>query len=476
MPSALILAPFLSLIILNLFPKEIMRKIAFGWVACLLLLQILLIVLYPGILSGAAGDPIGSFFAFELFIDALSRLLLLSIAIVVLASLTVAQYAIKDQTQRFNFTNLILIILIGMNATVIVTDLFSLYLFIEITSLSSFILISILKDKPAIEGAFKYLMLSVIASVFMLTSIAIFLLVSGGTSFAAVSDSFKNQANSLLVQIAAGLFLCALFIKSGVFPFHGWLPDAHSACPTPVSVLLSGIVVKAGGIYVLARLAISVFTFSAAMQNVLMFIGAFSIVFGALAALTQSNFKRMLAYSTVSQVGYMVLALGCFTPLALAGAVFHLFNHAIFKSLLFVNAGAVEKQTGTLDMNRMGGLSSQMPVTSTTSVIASLSAAGVPPLAGFWSKLIIILALWDAGHQTYAGIALVSSILTLAYLLAIQRKVFFGKLEETLASIKEAPLAMVLPEIVLATIIIVVGLSFPFIFNNWILPLKELVH
>ena len=398
MPSALILAPFLSLIVLNLFFREIMRKIAFGWVACLLLLQILLIVIYPETLSSAAGDPIGSFFAFELSIDALSRPLLLSIAIVVLASLTVAQYAIKDQTQRFNFTNLILIILIGMNATVIVTDLFSLYLFIEITSLSSFILISILKDKPAIEGAFKYLMLSTIATVFMLTSIAIFLLLSGGTSFAAVSDTFRNPANAFLAQIAAGLFLCALFIKSGVFPFHGWLPDAHSACPTPVSVLLSGIVVKAGGIYVLARLAISVFTLSAAMQDVLMFIGAFSIVFGALAGLTQSNFKRMLAYSTVSQVGYMVLALGCFTPLALAGAVFHLFNHAIFKSLLFVNAGAVEKQTGTLDMNKMGGLSSQMPVTSTTSVIATLSAAGVPPLAGFWSKLIIILALWDAGH------------------------------------------------------------------------------
>jgi multicomponent Na+:H+ antiporter subunit D len=172
----------------------------------------------------------------------------------------------------------------------------------------------------------------------------------------------------------------------------------------------------------------------------------------------------------------MVLALGCFTPLALAGAVFHLFNHAIFKSLLFVNAGAVEKQAGTINMDKLGGLAAKMPFTGTTSVIACLSAAGLPPLAGFWSKLIIILALWDAGHQIYAGIALVSSILTLAYLLAIQRKVFFGKLEQTLTQIKEAPLAIVLPEVLLATITIAVGLGFPFVFNNWILPLKEIVH
>ena len=476
MPSALILVPFLSLIILNLPPQKIMRKIAFGWVALLLVLQIFIVVAVPATLRSTAPDFLASFFVFELSVDALSRLLLLSIGIVVLASLTVAQYVIKDQTQRFNFSNLILIVLIGMNATAIVTDLFSLYLFIEITSLSSFILISIQKDKPAIEAAFKYLILSVIATVFILSSMAIFLLLSGSTSFAAVSDTFKNPANATLVQIAAGLFLCALFIKAGIFPFHGWLPDAHSSCPTPVSVLLSGIVVKASGIYVLTRLAISVFIFSPAIQNVLMFIGASSIVFGATACLTQSNFKRLLAYSTVSQLGYMVLALGCFTPLALAGAVFHLFNHAIFKSLLFVNAGAVEKQAGTINMDKMGGLAAKMPFTGTTSVIACLSAAGVPPLAGFWSKLIIILALWDAGHKIYAGIALVSSILTLAYLLAIQRKVFFGKLEQTLTQIKEAPLAIVLPEVLLATITITVGLGFPFVFNNWILPLKEIVH
>ena len=476
MPSLFILVPFFLLVVLNLPFKFLKKQVAFWSAAGLLFAQVILIVFCPLNIVGSRPDPLGPFFAFELSIDALSRLLLLSIGVVVLSSLFVARYAIKDQAQRFNFINLILIILIGMNATVMVTDLFSLYLFIEVTALASFILISIQKDRFAIEGAFKYLILSAIATVFMLSSIAIFLLLSGNTSFTAIAKTFRNSANAFLVKPAAGLFLCALFIKSGIFPFHGWLPDAHSACPTPVSVLLSGIVVKASGIYVLVRLAISVFTLSPAMQNVLMFVGAFSIVFGAVACLTQSNFKRLLAYSTISQVGYMVLALGCFTPLALAGAVFHLFNHAIFKSLLFVNAGAVEKQTGTVDMNKMGGLSAQMPVTSITSVIASLSAAGVPPLSGFWSKFIIIFALWDSGRIIYTSIALLASILTLAYLLSLQRKVFFGILEDKLKYIKEAPLAIVFPEVLLAIITIAAGLGFPFIFDDWILPIKEILH
>jgi NADH:ubiquinone oxidoreductase subunit 5 (subunit L)/multisubunit Na+/H+ antiporter MnhA subunit len=172
----------------------------------------------------------------------------------------------------------------------------------------------------------------------------------------------------------------------------------------------------------------------------------------------------------------MVLALGCLTPLALAGAVFHLFNHAIFKSLLFVNAGAVEKQMDTVDMDKMGGLATQMPVTGTTSVIACLSVAGIPPLSGFWSKLIIILALWDSGRIIYAGIALFASILTLAYLLSLQRKVFFGKLEDKLKYIREAPLAIVFTEILLAIIIVAGGLAFALLPNTWFLPLQEILH
>jgi multicomponent Na+:H+ antiporter subunit D len=183
----------------------------------------------------------------------------------------------------------------------------------------------------------------------------------------------------------------------------------------------------------------------------------------------------MLAYSSISQVGYMVLGLGAGTVLGVAGAIFHLFNHATFKSLLFVNAAAVEQQTGTRDMNRMGGLAEKMPVTGWTSVIAFLSTAGIPPLAGFWSKLIIIVALWQAGHIVYAGLAVLASLLTLAYFLSMQRRVFFGKLAAGFENLKEANAWILIPACALALITLGIGIAIPWLFETFLLPIRSLL-
>jgi multicomponent Na+:H+ antiporter subunit D len=338
------------------------------------------------------------------------------------------------------------------------------------------VLIALNKDRLAIEGTFKYLMLSTVATVFILSSIALFILAAGDISFAAIHRASLANPGGAVINLAIALLLCGLFIKSGVMPFHGWLPDAYSSAPSAVSVLLAGIITKISGVYVLLRLFSSVFVLSAAVKSVLMFAGAASIVIAALAAITQTDFKRMLAYSSISQIGYIVLALGCGTGLAFAGAVFHFFNHAIFKSLLFVNAASMERQTGTTDITRMEGLGSRMPCTNITSMIGFLSTAGIPPLAGFWSKLIIIMALWNAGEFTYAAVALMASVLTLAYFLYLERKVFFVRPESTAGRILEAPSGIIISEIVLSIIVVGVGLSFPFVLNTWILPLKDILH
>lgn len=453
MTPLLVLIPFFSLLILTLPFKGLMNKAAFWWVALLSLIQVALVVFHPAwFWEGAA------------LADSLTLVMVLSIGIVVFISLFVARLNLPDETQKGNFFSLLLVALIGMNATVFITDIFSLYVFIEITAVSSFVMIALQKDRFSLEGAFKYFIMSAIATVMMLAAIALMLFLSAGTSFTAVSAALMNSAGSGLTRTAIALFVCGLLIKSGIVPFHGWLPDAYSSAPAPVSVLLAGIITKVSGVYVLMRLVISVFGLMPDLQNLLMLVGALSIVVGALAALTQNNFKRMLAYSSISQVGYIILALGCQTPLALFGAAFHIFNHAVFKSLLFVNAAAVEKQTGTLDMDKMGGLSSKMPLTGATCAIAALSTAGIPPLSGFWSKLIIILALWNSGKFVYAAIALLASILTLAYFLTLQRKVFFGKIAHGLENIKEAELGLVIPQVILAVLIIGVGLVFPLVF------------
>jgi multicomponent Na+:H+ antiporter subunit D len=307
--------------------------------------------------------------------------------------------------------------------------------------------------------------------------VALMMLLGGGTSFEAVRSALAAESQFGIARIAIAAFLCGLLIKSGMVPFHGWLPAAYSAAPAPTSIFLAGIATKATGVYALIRLVTDVFPPSAALGQVLMLVGAVSIVVGALAAIGQKDMKRLLAYSSISQIGYIVLGLGCGAmpdakpviaslSLATLGAIFHLFNHAIFKSLLFVNSASIEQQLGTTELARMGGLGKNMPVTGWTNVLAILSTAGIPPLSGFWSKLLIIIALWQAGFQTYAFIAVGFSVVTLAYLLLIQRRAFFGKLPEELSEVSEASGGLVFASVFLAALTTAIGvLMFP-LFNS----------
>ena len=472
-PSLVILAPFAAIILLNLPLKNLMNKIAFPAALVLALVQAGMVIFLPvSFWSGA--HRIDGILKISSQMDSLSLVLLLSIAIVAFTSLLVGGYSIKNETMRFNFINLLLLALTGMNGIVIVTDIFTMYVFLEITALSSFILIAIEKDIAALGGSFKYFILSVTATVLMLSSLAFMFFIAGDTSFQSVRTSIAASPDSTLIIVAVCVFMCGLFIKGGLVPFHGWLPDAYSSAPGAVSVLLAGIITKTTGIYTIARLSGSVFGYTPTVKSLLLFVGALSIVVGAFTALAQRDFKRMLAYSSISQVGYIIISLGTGTALGIAGAVFHLFNHAIFKSQLFVNAAAVERQTGLRDMDKMGGLASRMPVTGGTSVIAFLSTAGIPPLSGFWSKLIIIIALWVSGNTAYAVIALAASLVTLTYFLVMQRRVFFGSVRDELASIREAGPGYTIPAIILTAITIGVGVFFPQILNSFILPVSAI--
>ena len=457
-----IIVPLLSLIVLNLPFRPVMKKMAFWWLSALLVLQIFLVMGYvfkllPHDLNLSIYPAI-----FNLHIDRLACVALLSIGMVLGTSLLAGKYFIREEEKFFNFVSLLLIILAGMNGIAMVMDIFSLYVFMEIVAVASFILISFYKDKPALESVFKYIILSAVATVMMLLSIALLFFISGNTEFSAIQAALKNSPHNFIVIFAIGMFICALFIKGGLVPFHGWLPEVYASAPAPVSVLLAGVVTKMLGVFILIRMAISVIGFSHSMNQVFLFVGALSIVVGALAALGQSDFKRMLAYSSISQVGYILIGIGSGSALGILGAVFHLFNHSVFKSTLFVNSAALELQTGTRNINKMAGLASKMPITAVTSVISSLSTAGLPPLAGFWSKLLIVLALWLSGNYVYALVAVTASIITLAYFILMLRKVFFGNnMGEEFANVKEAGFSLLFPACLLSGINIGLGLAFP---------------
>ena len=369
--------------------------------------------------------------------------------------------SIGQPRARFAFANLVLIALIGINGIAMVRDLFSLYVFIEVTSVAAFILVALRDGTAAFEGAWKYLLLSAVASVFMLASVALFLMTAGGVSFDEAAAAMA--AGTPEIWIAAALFVCGLFVKSAMVPFHGWLADAYAESTPAVSVFLAGIVTKASGIFALMRLTPGVLGAAGPGRMILLVVGAATAVVGAFLSLTQTDMKRMLAYSSVSQMGYIVMALGGEPALALVAAGVHFFNHTISKAQLFTNAAAVEAQLGTRDMDRMGGIAARMPVTGGTSAVATLSIAGLPPLAGFWSKLLIVIALWTAGQVVFAVIAVLTSLVTLAYFLALQRKVFFGTLLPEWGQVREAGAGYLVPALVLAAITVAVGLGFPFL-------------
>jgi len=465
--SLAVLIPLFLVLFFNLPFYKISGKIAV-FIASLFCIVQAFSFFIPADASCPAIQSLVSYFMLDFQCDGISRLMLLTSAIVAFSAILVLYATEESDRKQFNFINLILLSLAGMNGLFFVRDVFSIYVFIEVISATSCILIAINKDKNSLEASFKYLIMSSVATVMMLASVAILFLVAGGTDFVTVSNMYQQYGGNILVMSAVVLFIAGLFIKGGIMPFHGWLPDTYSAGSAPVSVYIPGIVTKTLGIYTLIRLFYSVFGFNTAIQSILLIFASISIVFGAFAAINQNNFKRMLAYSSISQVGYIVLGFGAGTTFGVAAAIFHLFNHSVFKSLLFVNSAALEKQVNISDMSEMGGLASKMPVTSTTSVIAFLSTAGIPPLSGFWSKLMIILALWTADLKVYAVIAILASILTMTYFLIMQKKVFFGRLKEGFENVKEAPLAITFVSILLCAITVVVGLLFPFVLNGLI--------
>lgn len=469
MPVLMLFLMVLAVVILNLPSGGFLRRIAFGVALVLFLLEILFSIA-PSMVDQVSWPARA--FNLNPISDNLSLLLTLSVGIVGLVALLVARGAVSDEARRFNFINLLLLVSAGMNGIVSVSDIFTLYIFIELTATASFVLIIFNKERDSFEGAFKYFLLSAVATALILAGVGLLVMQAGDTSFDAVRRALADTQGQSMALAGVMLFLGGLFIKSGLVPFHGWLPDAYSSAPSPVSVLLAGIVTKATGVYALIRLTTAVFVISQPVINVLLFVGILTIFVGALAALGQRDFKRMLAYSSISQVGYMVMGLGAANAMGVAGAVFHLFNHSIFKSLLFVNAAAVEASTGTTDMERLGGLSSKMRSTGITSLVGFLSAAGIPPLAGFWSKLLIILGLFEAGHPYYAALAILGSLVTLAYFLVMQRRVFFGELAGGLEGIREAGGWIVAPSIILAAITIGVGVFFPYLVNSIVVPIQ----
>jgi len=404
----------------------------------------------------------------SLVADGLSRLMVVIVATISLVALLFSMDYMARFTSPGLYYSLFLLMLAGMNGVVLSGDLFNMFVFIEVAGIASYALVAFGTESDELEASLKYLVLGTVASAFLLVGIALVYNVTGHLNWAKVAEGVAQAGGPTApLYVAAAFFLMGFGLKAAMVPFHAWLPDAHPSAPAPISAMLSGVLIKASGVYALARLVFSVFDGDPALGWVLVVLGTLSMVLGALMAMGQGDFKRLLAYSSVSQVGYVVLALGAaavmqargvsagVVGLMVVGGLFHLANHAIFKSLLFLCSGSVEYATGTRQLKDLGGIGGRMPVTGACVRIGALAISGVPPLNGFWSKLFIIVALVLGKLYVLAAITAIVSFLTLAYYAKVQRYVLGGAPSERVVRSREAPLGMCVATVVLAVLCVV---------------------
>ncbi len=391
-------------------------------------------------------------------LDGLTAFMLVTLNLV---SFLVTIYSVSymnKYTAKYRFYTLFMLMLAGMNGVIITGDMFNLFVFLEISAIASYALVAFGTEAEELEASFKYAIMGSVASCFILLGIALLYSYTSSLNMADIASVLATKRPSNIITFISVLFLMGFGLKAALVPFHAWLPDAHPSAPAPISAMLSGVLIKVLGIYALSRVFFNVLGVSSTLLFILIILGIISMSVGAFLAIGQRDIKRMLAYSSISQIGYVIFAVGIGTPLAMLGGLFHLFNHAIFKSLLFLNSGAVEYSTHTRDLQQMGGLNRRLPVTGNTSLIGSMSISGIPPLSGFWSKLIIIIAAVQARYIGTAVIAVLISVLTLAYYLKLQRYAFFGELNNKWERIKEVPLFMKLSMIILSVLCIIAGL------------------
>jgi len=366
----------------------------------------------------------------------------------------------ENFTSKWKFYTLFLLMVTGMNGVIVTGDIFNLFVYLEIASVASYALVAFGTGKHELEAAFKYAVMSTVASLFILLGIVFLYSYTSTLNMADISATLGTKSSSDIILLTSILFIVGFGLKAALVPFHGWLPDAHPSAPAPISAMLSGILIKSLGVYALCRIFYNVIGFSHTISNIFLFLGVFSMVLGVFLAIGQWDLKRLLAYHSISQIGYVILGIGLGTPLGVLGGLFHLFNHSVFKSLLFLNAGAVEYSTGTRDLKKMGGLAKRIPVTYSTNLIGSMSIAGIPPFNGFWSKLIIIIATVQAGRYGYAFWAVLASVLTLASFMKVMRYAYYGKLKDELKRVIEVPVCMKTSMIILAIVCFIGGLLY----------------
>ncbi len=377
--------------------------------------------------------------------------------------------------KQMPFYSLAMLMMLGLNGIVLTGDLFNLFVFLEIASLSGYALLSI--GRPAAPfAAFRYLIIGTVGGSFYLLGVGYLYTVTGTLNMIDMKAMLPQFAMQPAVVTGMILITVGMGIKSALYPMHGWLPDVYTNANSTASALVAPIGTKVAA-YVLIRILLLMFGIDLMdavipLSTIIGVLASIGIIYGSVLAIRQTDFKRMLAYSSVSQIGYILLGLSLANPIGFVGAVLHVLNHAVMKGCLFLVSGNIQFREGHTDVTRFDKTySKKYPWTMMSFTIAAISMIGLPPLAGFFSKWYLAMGTVENGSWLFLAVILVSSLLNAVYFFRIIEKVYLSK-TEVAAEYNEAPASMLIPTIVLAIALLVIGLANAWIVST-ILPLYD---
>ncbi len=417
----------MAAILLSFWRHPVLQRrlaIAGGLVHVGLTVELMRSVLATGMIVTAVGDwqpPVGIVFVG----DRLGAAMALITAVIGLCVAVYSLSGIDTRREAYGYHTLVQALLAGVCGAFLTGDFFNLYVWFEVMLMSSFVLLALGGEKRQMVGALQYFALNLISSMTFLIALGLLYGLVGTLNMADVAAKLPSTGQPGLVGAICCLFAVAFGVKSAVFPLYVWLPASYHTPPTVVTALFAGLLTKVG-VYALMRSASLLFVPSAVfLMDILLVVGLLTMVFGVLGAVSQKEFRRVLSFHIVSQIGYMILGLALWTPLAVAAGVFYVLHHILVKTNLFFISGISKRMCHTEVLKDMGGLYARSPLLSLLFLIPAMSLAGIPPLSGFWAKFFVVHAGLEAREYWAVGIALVVGLLTLFSMLKLWNEAFW---------------------------------------------------
>ncbi|TFU27228.1 proton-conducting transporter membrane subunit [Thermus tengchongensis] len=412
-----------------------------------------------GIQSTALGNWPGPF-GIVLVLDTFAALMVFTAALVGLAVTLYSLRGIDPGRKALGYFAFLQIMLFGVQGAFLTGDVFNLYVWLEVMLLSSFVLLTLGGERVQLLGGLKYFALNFLSSLFYLMAVGLLYGLTGSLNLADLHLRLAH-VDPAQVSLVAGFFLLALSIKAALFPLFFWLPASYHTPPLPVAAFFAALPTKVA-VYALFRLFTVLFHQEPELwHRLILWIAGFTMVTGVLGALAQMEVRRLLSFHIISQIGYMVMGLGLFTPVGIAGGIFYIVHHIFVKAALFLVAGLAQRLLGSFHLEELGGLYRYRPFFALLFIIPALSLAGLPPFSGFFAKLFLVVGGLEIGEYAIVGVALLVGLFTLMSMMKIWREAFWKPLPEERVRLLEGPvpLTMVLGTALLSFVTVFIGLG-----------------